>query len=307
VKEEPVLKKPTKTCLVLHKKSCTRPEVKAAVKQVRESGIDVDVYIPWSRKGLRRFVRQAVKDGAKRIVAGGGDGTLNAVVNAMIREDIRPKASLGILPLGTANDFAKGAGIDAKDLISALELACTGSPTNIDVGRMNDQYFINVASAGFGAEVTATTPSEMKKHLGGLAYSIMGFVKAFQLEPYEGRLILPGGVVKEGSMLIMTVGNSRFAGGGYEVAPQASLTDGLLDIAVVSGLLSNNLSRIVGELTDPMNPRNEHLLYRQFPTFTIETGKPVHVNLDGEPIQGSRFEFRCVPEALSVVRGGAAA
>ena len=64
---------PAKTCLVLHKKSCTKPEVKAAVKHVRESGIDVDVYIPWSRKDLRRFVRQAIEDGAERIVAGGGD------------------------------------------------------------------------------------------------------------------------------------------------------------------------------------------------------------------------------------------
>ena len=139
---------------------------------------------------------------------------------------------------------------------------------------MNDQYFINVASAGFGAEVTATTPQDMKKFLGGMAYSIMGFVKAFQLEPYEGRLILPDGVVKEGSMLIMAVGHSRFAGGGYEVAPQASVTDGLLDIAVLSGRLSDNLSRIVGELRDPINPLNEHLLYRQLSAFTIETGKP---------------------------------
>jgi diacylglycerol kinase family enzyme len=107
-------------------------------------------------------------------------------------------------------------------------------------------------------------------------------------------------------MLIMAVGNSRFAGGGYEVAPQASMTDGLLDVAVVSGLLSD-ISRIVGELSDPMNPRNEHLIYRQLSAFTIETGKPLHVNLDGEPIKGTHFEFRCCPEALSMVRGGAAA
>ena len=105
----------------------------------------------------------------------------------------------------------------------------------------------------------------------------------------------------------MAVGNSRFAGGGYEVAPQANVTDGLLDIAVVSGLLSDNLSRIVGELRDPMNPRNEHLLYRQLSAFTIEMGKPLHVNLDGEPIKGTHFEFRCCPEALSVVRGVVAA
>jgi diacylglycerol kinase family enzyme len=129
----------------------------------------------------------------------------------------------------------------------------------------------------------------MKKLLGGMAYSIMGFVKAFQLEPYEGRLILPDGVVKEGSMLIMAVGNSRFAGGGYDVAPQASLTDGLLDVSVVSGLPSD-ISRIVGELREPMNPRSA-LLYRQLSAFTIETEKPLHVNLDGEPIKGTHFEF----------------
>ena len=297
------MKRPVKTCLVLHKKSCTRPEVKAAVNHARQSGIDIEVYIPWSGKELERFVQQATKDGAQRIVAGGGDGSLNAVVNAMIRGDKRPEASLGILPLGTANDFAKGAGIDATNLISALELACTGSPTKIDVGRMNDQYFINVASAGFGAEVTATTHRDMKGLLGGAAYSIMGFVRAFQLKPYKGRLILPGGVVKEGSMLIMTVGNSRFAGGGYEVAPQAILTDGLLDVAIVIGRRPDNLSRWVDELRDPVNPRNKHLLYRQLSALTIEMENPLHVNLDGEPIKGTHFEFRCCPEALSVVLG----
>jgi diacylglycerol kinase family enzyme len=124
------LKKAAKACLVLHKKSCTRPEVKAAIKHV-QSGIDLHVYIPWSRKDLRAFDRQAIKDDAQRIVSGGGDGTLNAVVNAMIRGDKRPKASLGILPLGTANDFAKGAGIDAKDLIGALELRVPEAPRRL--------------------------------------------------------------------------------------------------------------------------------------------------------------------------------
>ena len=145
----------------------------------------------------------------------------------------------------------------------------------------------------------------MKKLLGGMAYSIMGFVKAFQLEPYEGRLILPDGTAKEGSMLVMAIGNSRFAGGGYEVTPQASMTDGLLDVAVVSGLLPENLNRRIGELETPVNPRNEHLLYHQLSAFAIETEKPLHVNLDGEPVKGTHFEFRCISEALSMVLGGA--
>jgi len=294
-------KKRSKVCLVLHKKSCTKPDVKTAVKHARQSGIDVDVYIPWSGKDLRKFVQRSIKDGVERIVAGGGDGTLNAVVSAMMKGDECRKASLGILPLGTANDFAKGAGIDPKNLISALELACTGKPTKIDIGRMNDQHFINVASAGFGAEITATTPQDMKRVLGGAAYSIMGFVRAFQLEPYEGRLILPDGTVREGSMLIMAVGNSRFAGGGYEVAPKASLTDGLLDVTVVSGLRPDTINRMAEELKDPANQQNEHLLYRQLSNFKIETKRPLHVNLDGEPVKGSHFDFKCCPKALSVV------
>ena len=102
-------------------------------------------------------------------------------------------------------------------------------------------------------------------------------------------------------MLIMAVGNSRFAGGGYEVAPKASLTDGLLDVTVVSGLRPDTINRMAEELKDPANQQNEHLLYRQLSNFKIETKRPLHVNLDGEPVKGSHFDFKCCPKALSVV------
>jgi len=195
--------------------------------------------------------------------------------------------------------FATARMVALMEIAASRVLAPLCGPGELSVGVTVD--INHTAPTPFGAEVTATTRQDMKKLLGGMAYTIMGFVKAFKLEPYEGRLILPDGVVKEGSMLIMAVGNSRFAGGGYEVAPQASVTDGLLDVAVVSGLRPDNLSRMVEELRDPVNPRNEHLLYRQLSAFTIETGKPLHVNLDGEPIKGTHFEFQCCPEALSVV------
>ena len=83
-------KKPVRLCLILHKKSCNRPEVKAAVKQVRSEGIELEVMIPWRGKDLRRFVRNALKKGVNRIVAGGGDGTLNDVLNAMLRCEKAP-------------------------------------------------------------------------------------------------------------------------------------------------------------------------------------------------------------------------
>ena len=102
-----------------------------------------------------------------RFVAGGGDGTLNSVVNALMKKKRARKVSLGVMPLGTANDFARGAGLPLDDLAAALYLAATGKATSVDVGQANENYFINVASGGFGAEVTATTPQDMKKSTWG--------------------------------------------------------------------------------------------------------------------------------------------
>ena len=295
-----------KACLILHKKSCMRPEVKAAVKHVRSLDIELSVVIPWSGKDLRRLAKQALKQGATRIISGGGDGTLNAVVNAMMKKTRASEASLGVLPLGTANDFARGAGIPLGDPTAALKLACSGNATPIDVGRMNKRCFINVASAGFGAEITATTPQAAKRQLGGAAYSIMGLIKAFNLKPYEGRLVLPDGRVQGGSMLIMAVGNNRYAGGGFDVAPKASLTDGLLDVAVVTDPRSAGLNVLIGELADPFNASNQSLQYRQLSEFAIETERPLHVNLDGEALQGTRFDFDIHPAKIDVVLGPSA-
>jgi YegS/Rv2252/BmrU family lipid kinase len=106
-----------------------------------------------------------LKAGATRIIAGGGDGTINDVVNALINRKGIARATLGILPLGTANDFARGFGLPVDDLGKALEVACTGAPRKIDVGKANDRLFLNVVSGGFGAEVTATTPQDMRKDM----------------------------------------------------------------------------------------------------------------------------------------------
>ena len=295
--------KSSRPCLILHKKSCNRPEVKAAVKQVQSEGVELEVIIPWKGKDLCRFVRKAFKKGVDRFVAGGGDGTLNDVLNAVLRCDKAPLASIGILPLGTANDFARGNGIDTKDLASALRLACTGTPTPIDVGRMNGRYFINVATGGFGAEVTATTPKELKRKLGGGAYALMGLVKAANLQPIHARVLLPDGDVVEGEILVMAVGNSRFAGGGFEVAPKADLKDGLLDLAALGNPSLAKLGQLIEELADPSSEGRQTFFYRQLERFVLETDRPFHINLDGEPFIEKRFEFDVLNGGVRVVLG----
>ena len=158
-----------------------------------------------------------------------------------------------------------------------------------------------MASAGFGAEITATTPIQLKKALGGAAYTLMGMVKALNLSPYPARVLVPGQEPVEADMLFMAVGNSRFAGGGFAVAPDAKLDDGLLDLTAVVHGPGFSLPKLARELEDPKNPDNKFVYYRQLPKFTIEADQGLHCNLDGEPVHEKRFRFRLYPRRLRVV------
>jgi lipid kinase YegS len=288
-------------CLVLHRKSANRPEVKEAVRYVRGQGIKLRVRIPWNKRDKPRVVGEALADGATRIIAGGGDGTINAVANALIgKGKKKPDATMGVLPLGTANDFAHGCGLPVKNLNKCLEIACTAKARKIDVGRANAHHFINVTSGGFGAEITATTPIEMKERLGGAAYTLQGLIKVFKLKPYEGQLLVPGEEPLEGNMLVMAVGNNRLAGGGFEVAPKARLDDGLLDLAVVHHAEGPALKRLAQELKDPDAPDNQILYYRQLRKFTLVADQEVHFNLDGEPTREKKLKFSVLPKHLGV-------
>ena len=289
------------TVLILHRKSANEPYIKEAVKAVRKAGIKLRVLVPFNKAEKPRVVREALERGAERIIAGGGDGTINAVANALIgKGKEKPSVTLGVFPLGTANDFARGCGLPSDDLAECLRIACTREGRAIDVGRMNKSFFINVASMGFGAEITATTPVELKKKLGGGAYTLMGMVKAMNLTPYTGRLLIPGQEPIEGNMLFGAVGNNHFAGGGFDIAPNAQLDDGLMDLTAIMHSPGFSPTELASELENPMNANNRFVFYRQLSEFTIEADQPLHCNLDGEPVSKKKLRFRVLPQHLRV-------
>lgn len=289
------------TFLILHRKSANEPYVKEAVKSVKKAGIKLRVLVPFNKAEKPRVVAEALERGATRIIAGGGDGTINAVANALIgKGKTKPDATLGVFPLGTANDFARGCGLPLEDLSECLRIACTREGRPLDVGVMNKRYFINVASFGFGAEVTATTPVELKKKLGGGAYTLMGMVKAMNLTPYTGRLLIPGQEPLEGSVLFGAVGNNHFAGGGFDIAPNAKLDDGLLDLTAIMPSPGFSLPQLATELENPMGADNKFVFYRQLERFTMEADEPLHCNLDGEPVSKTRLKFSILPQHLRV-------
>lgn len=289
--------------LIINGKSAGDPALRSAVGQLRESGHQLDVRVTWEGGDAARYAAEATRDGIDVVIAGGGDGTVNEVVGGVLstEEQEQLNTAIAVVPYGTANDFAAGCGIPIGDPLAALKLAAAGAAVPIDVGRANDSYFVNVASGGFGAEVTVNTPPDLKKALGGAAYSLMGVVTAAKATPHPGRATLPDGTSQSGDVLVMTAANGRQCGGGQQVAPRAYLNDGLLDFLIVHDIDIQSFGQVLRELMTLGDESNELVSYLQLPTLKLEFDDPFQVNLDGEPVRTNVYEFSVIPKAIRFV------
>ena len=287
--------------LIVNGKAAGSPELRAAVAEVRNLGHEIDVRVTWEGGDAARLAQEALRDEVDVVVAAGGDGTINEVVTGVMQTSEQPPVAIGVVPFGTANDFANGCGIPIGDPLAALKLIASAESVPIDIACCNDRYFVNVASGGFGAEVTATTPPELKRALGGAAYSLMGLVTAMKMEPYHARVTIPNGEVVEAELFVVAVGNGRQAGGGYRVAPDALLNDGLLDVMGIVDLDVKQLGAVFSELNDMTAPQNRYVKYARLAAFRIDSDQPLQMNLDGESLRDTSFDFRILPRALDFI------
>src|SRR5262245_28017508 len=191
--------------LILNGKVAGNDVFRAAVARQRAAGHRIDVRVTWEKGDAQRFVSEALE--VDLVIAVGGDGTLNEVIHGLMDLSENARPTLGIVPLGTANDFAAGCGIP-RDPAKALALCMKGQAAKVDVGKANHRWFINAASSGFGAQITATTSPELKRLLGPAAYTVMGAILAINLQHYQGRLILPGREITDAGPVAI-VGNGR--------------------------------------------------------------------------------------------------
>ena len=282
--------------LILNGKAAADDALKAAVGWQRRAGHRIDVRVTWEKGDARRFVSEA--DKVDLLIAAGGDGTLNEVLHGLmdLSEDSRP--ILGIVPLGTANDFATGCGIP-RDPDKALALCVKGEAVPVDVGKANNHWFVNAATSGFGAEITATTSPELKRLFGPAAYTVMGAILAINFHHYKGKLILPGREISD-SGPVAIVGNGRQAGGGLEVAPRACIDDGLLDVLVVRQISPTALLAAARELQQ-LPSDGEYISYWQTPWLEVHPQEAIPVNLDGEPLSFSTVRYEAVPKAIQLI------
>ena len=283
----------------LNGKGAGNPQVRAAINRIRDEGQPLEVRCTWEGGDAARFAQEALSDGVDVLVAGGGDGTVNEVVNGILSADTSPQMALGLLPLGTANDFARGCGIPLEPY-DALKLATEGESVSIDIPSANGVYFANVASGGFGAEITVGTSPQLKKAMGGGAYALTGIVTAAKMEPYEGRFT-SADEMAEGAFIVLAVGNARQAGGGFQVTPNAYLDDGLVDVMAITDFQTRELGLVIQKFQDFTNKENQFVHYRQLPGFEIDVSGKLPINLDGEPHCWDHITFEILPKCLPVV------
>jgi len=286
--------------LILNGKSAAEPAIRDAVGLLKRRGYPIDVSVTWELGDARRHAREAAHSGTDVVIAGGGDGTIHEIANGILSAQEPVRTAVAVLPLGTANDFARSCGVPLNDPAAALMLAAEGEVHNIDVGRVNERVFVNVATGGFGAEVTTSTPAQMKRVLGSAAYSLMGLVTSLKVHAWHTKVRLDD-ELHEGRVIVLAVGNARQAGGGYALTPYAYINDGLLDVMMVHDVELSRFGSVLAELGDMRRESNRFVTYRQVERIHLETEESLQLNLDGEPLRGKRFDFEVVPGRLPFV------
>jgi len=265
--------------------------------RIRELAPQVELRTTSVPGDARRIAAEGVSQGFEKIIAAGGDGTINEVVNGVAGSDVR----MGILPLGTVNVLAKEIGIPQGNLAAAWNVIETGKTLALDLPMANDQYFIQLAGVGLDAEVVRRTPMDSKKTLGPLSY-ILTLVQLAAAKP--PRVVFesedrPG---REGCFAL--IGNGRLYGGPFPIFKRASLHDGLLDVVLFKNQSHWDVIRYIQAIAFGTHSELPDVEYFQTASIKVRSDGDVPVELDGELAGALPCEFRISPTKLNVIAPG---
>jgi diacylglycerol kinase (ATP) len=251
--------------------------------------------IAHKKKDLKRLLEEH-GPGAGRIVIGGGDGTLSKALPILLQLN-KP---LAVLPLGTANDFARTIGLPA-DPLAAAKIALAGREHDIDVGFANGKPFLNVASVGVASEVIKRQSKALKRTWKVLAYAISLLQTAKDLQPFFVDIEIDRGPRWSAAVHQVSVGNGRYHGGGLTVAGDAAIDDGKLDIYVVYPGTFWQLFACLTHLRFGLMKKPSVLERHAASRVTVATHRPREVDADGRVTTETPAEFTLKAKALRVI------
>ncbi|MBW2273404.1 MAG: diacylglycerol kinase family lipid kinase [Deltaproteobacteria bacterium] len=256
-----------------------------------------------------RIAREAAQSGARRIVVAGGDGTANEVVSGLLAADLASKVEVGLLPLGTGGDFLRTLGIP-RTLDAAIAALRLGKTRCVDAGRLRYRdrageervgYFLNVTSFGISGLVDVLV-NQAPKFLGGRVSFFIGTLRGIvRYRAEEVAIRVDGELVHEGPLALAAAANGRYFGGGMQIAPEARLDDGQLDVVVVGGA---SKARLLARF--PSLYRGTHLRHPEASwcrgTCIEASAAPgrVWLDVDGDPLGTLPVTLEVLPRALTL-------
>lgn len=240
------------------------------------------------------LARHAVQEGFEKIVAAGGDGTINEVVNGLAGSG----ASLGLLPIGTVNVFAMELGLPSNDLESCWDIIQSDNTRLVDLPSANGKYFVQLAGVGLDAQVVKETSASLKRNFGPLSYLISAAQVAARRPP---RLFIESDdtAVEEGSFVL--IGNGRRYGGPFPFFKQAVIDDGLLDVVIFKQLGYLEIIKYLQDVFFSSQIRLPEVEYFQTRSLRITSEQDVPVELDGELVGSCPVEFQMHERTLRVL------
>ena len=267
-----------------------------------EENLDFDMVLTQAPGHAVELARKAVSDGYELLVAVGGDGTSNEVLNGMMAgQDTRPVGTMSVIPVGSGNDFAVGVGM-TLDLREACHRVAHGTPRLIDVGQVGDRYFGNGAGIGFDAIVGLVAAKN--RLLRGLPLYLIAVLQTilFYFRAPVVTLDLDGREFVT-PLIMISVTNGRRMGGGFLVTPDAEVDDGLFDLMLAREMSRLRMLSFVPMLIKGTHPREQEIAMDRASRVVLTSDGDLVAHVDGELIcrDAHRLEFVLYPRALRVV------
>lgn len=235
----------------------------------------------------KKAAEEAVAARYELVIAAGGDGTINEVINGIAEKAYRPK--VGIIPTGTTNDFARALHIP-RDVIKATKIIAEGNSIAMDIGKANDTYFINIGGGGRLTELTYDVPSKLKTMVGQLAYYLKGIEMIPSLKPTKVKIEYDDGVF-EGKSMLFLLALTNSIGGFEKIAPDAKLDDGKFSLLIVKKMNLGEFIRLLTLALRGDHIKDSHVIYTKSSKVVVTSRDKMLINLDGELGGETPMEF----------------
>jgi YegS/Rv2252/BmrU family lipid kinase len=235
-------------------------------------------------------------DNYKYILIAGGDGTVDSVVNVMMERKIT--LPIAILPVGTANDFGKFLQIPNK-IEDALERILSSKPKEIDLGKINDKYFINVASTGLFTDVSQKTDVNLKNTIGKLAYYLKGLESLPSFRKLKVKLTSKE-IQYDGEMYLILVFNGQTAG-NFKLASRADVADGYLDVIMIKAVQVFEILPLFIKILRGEHLDSDKVIYFKTQDILIESNEDIATDIDGEKGPDFPLHIQCIKGGIKVL------